>query len=128
MCKLRRITYKLSKAKGCEGFAGIHTSIKSTKVIIHSLQFQLCHRRLIFVDSTAHFRSHQKENSSEIPAHGSYRSVKLFLQPVKLSITMRSWNHNAMKSKPRHEKTCLRGFQPGKTQIGLLSYRDQLES
>ena len=29
---------------------------------------------------------------------------------------------------PRHKKTCLRGFRPGKTQTGLLSYRDQLES
>ena len=29
---------------------------------------------------------------------------------------------------PRHEKTCLWGFRPGKTQTGLLSYRDQLES
>ena len=27
---------------------------------------------------------------------------------------------------PCHEKTCLRDFQPGKTQTGLLSYRDQL--
>ena len=25
---------------------------------------------------------------------------------------------------PHHEKTCLRGLRPGKTQIGLLSYRD----
>ena len=25
---------------------------------------------------------------------------------------------------PRHEKTCLRGFRPGKTQTGLLSYRN----
>ena len=25
---------------------------------------------------------------------------------------------------PCHEKTCLRGFWPGKTQTGLLSYRD----
>ena len=24
---------------------------------------------------------------------------------------------------PRHEKTCLRGFQPGQTQNGLLSFR-----
>ena len=29
---------------------------------------------------------------------------------------------------PRHEKTCLRGFRPGKTQTSLLSHRDQLES
>ena len=29
---------------------------------------------------------------------------------------------------PRHEKICLRGFRPGKTRTGLLSYRDKLES
>ena len=28
---------------------------------------------------------------------------------------------------PCCEKTCLRGFGPGKTQTSLLSYRDQLE-
>ena len=36
------------------------------------------------------------ENSSEIPAHGINRSVKLFLQPIKLheiSIMLRSWNY-----------------------------------
>ena len=32
------------------------------------------------------------------------------------------------RNEPCHEKTCLRGLRPGKTQIGLLSYRDQLES
>ena len=31
-------------------------------------------------------------------------------------------------NEPRHEKTCLRGFRPGKTQTSLLSYRDKLES
>ena len=31
-------------------------------------------------------------------------------------------------NEPRHEKTCLRGFRPGETQTGLLSYRSQLES
>ena len=29
---------------------------------------------------------------------------------------------------PLHEKTCLWGFQPGKTPAGLLGYRDELES
>ena len=29
---------------------------------------------------------------------------------------------------PRYEKTCLRGLRPGKTQTGLLSYMDKLES
>ena len=52
-----------------------------------------------FVDIIAHFRSWQKENSSEIPARGIYRSVKLFLQPIKLreiSIMMRSWNYKKL--------------------------------
>ena len=30
--------------------------------------------------------------------------------------------------KPRHEKTCLWGLRPGKTQTGLLSYKDQQQS
>ena len=35
----------------------------------------------------------------------------------------------ALLYEPRHdEKTCLQGLRPGKTQTGLLSYRDQLES
>ena len=29
-------------------------------------------------------------------------------------------------NQPRHEKTCLRGLRPGKTQTGLLSYRSKL--
>ena len=29
---------------------------------------------------------------------------------------------------PRHEKTCLQDLRPGKTQTGLLSYRDKLVS
>ena len=29
---------------------------------------------------------------------------------------------------PRHEKTCLRSFRPGKIQTELLSYRRNLES
>ena len=31
-------------------------------------------------------------------------------------------------NEPGHEKTYLRGFRPGKTQTGFLSYRDHLES
>ena len=34
----------------------------------------------------------------------------------------------ALQYEPRHEKTCLWGFRPGKTQTSLLSYRDKLES
>ena len=43
-----------------------------------------------------HFRNWRKEASSEIPVLGIYRSVKLFLQPIKLheiSIMMRTWNY-----------------------------------
>ena len=31
--------------------------------------------------------------------------------------------HESMKFEPRHEKTCLRDLQRGKTQTGLLRYR-----
>ena len=31
-------------------------------------------------------------------------------------------------SEPRHKKTYLWGFRPGRTQTGLLSYRDKLGS
>ena len=45
------------------------------------------------------FRDRQKENSSEIPALGIYRSVKLFLQPIKwleMSTIMRSCNYKCI--------------------------------
>ena len=49
-----------------------------------------------FVNIIGHSRSWRKENSFGIPVHGIYRSVKLFLQPIKwleISITLRSWNY-----------------------------------
>ena len=67
-----------------EWFTRVYTLIKSTKIIIHFLQFQLFHQNRIFVDIIVHLRSLRKENISGIPAHGIYRGVKLFLQPVKL--------------------------------------------
>ena len=30
-------------------------------------------------------------------------------------------------NEPRHEKTCLRGLRPGKSQSGLLSYSNNVE-
>ena len=39
-----------------------------------------------------------------------------------------SYLKNKILFEPRHEKTCLRGLRPGKTQTGLLNYRDKLES
>ena len=38
----------------------------------------------LFVSSIVRFRSWRKENRSKIPGHGIYRSVKLFLQSIKL--------------------------------------------
>ena len=32
--------------------------------------------------------------------------------------------HWVSRYEPHHEKTCLRGFRPGNTETGLLSYRD----
>ena len=53
-----------------------------------------------FVESIAHFRSWRKKNSSEILAHGIFRNVKHFLQPIKLreiSTMLKSWNYRVMK-------------------------------
>ena len=50
-----------------------------------------------------------KANSSEIPVHGIHRSVKLFLQPVKLreiSIMMSSWNYKVINSSVSY--TCIK--------------------
>ena len=33
---------------------------------------------------------------------------------------------NQLIKEAHHEKTCLRGLRPGKTQTGLLSFRNQL--
>ena len=32
-------------------------------------------------------------------------------------------NHLIIIIEPRHEKTCIRGFRPGKTQTGLQSHK-----
>ena len=54
----------------------VYTSIKYTKILIHSLLFQFRHQTLFFlnffyfVNIIAHFRNQWKENSSKSPAHG----------------------------------------------------------
>ena len=96
MCILRRIAHKLSK----------------TRVVRRSLHIDKIHKNnnsFLFIptlSSKSYFcrhnctcRSRRKENSSEIPADGFCRSLKLFLRPIKLceiSKMMRSWNFNAL--------------------------------
>ena len=99
-CVKWRITHKLSKGPGftqwlylvCEWFAGVYSSI-STEIIIHS-KFVI---KIVFLLTLLYILGDcGKENTSENPAYGIYRSVKLFLQPVKLleiSIMMRSYNY-----------------------------------
>ena len=73
----------------------------------------------IFVDIIVHYRSWRKENSSEIPAHRIYQSVKLFLQPIKLreiSIMMRSWNYTMGQVMRKH---VLSHMRTTKVQISL---------
>ena len=68
-------------------------------MIIHSLLYDSSFViKVLFLSTLLHIslRNQRKENSSEIPAHGIYRSVELFLQPIKLrgiSIMMKSWNY-----------------------------------
>ena len=69
--------------------------IKSTKIIIHSLQFQLCHQNRIVDGIIVPVRSQRKEKSSEMHAHRIYRSVKRFHQPIKLLETcIMIWSSN----------------------------------
>ena len=113
MCKLRRITHKLSKA--LRRRLHIYKIHKNNKFIPYNSNFN-CHQNLIFV-IIVHFRNRRKENSSEIPAHEN-RSVKRFLQPIKLheiSIMMRSWNYYIMTSnfrqsnwESRYIRKCIR--------------------
>ena len=56
----------------------------------------------IFAHIIVYFSSQRKEHISKIPAHGISRSVKLFLQPIKLheiNIMIRSWNYYVVKCK-----------------------------
>ena len=57
-----------------------------------------------------------KELELEQPVFGAnYIKGKMKAEPGGESWT---WNE------PRHEKTCLQGLRPGKTQTGLLSFRN----
>ena len=48
----------------------------------------------------------------------------LFRLKIKLVSLMPDYKSDGLPTEPRHEKTCLCGLLPGKTQTDLLSYRD----
>ena len=50
------------------------------------------------------------------------KQVGVIEKQVEESLTLRYCTGNV--NEPRHEKTCLRGFRPGKTQTDLLNYID----
>ena len=54
--------------------------------------------------------------------------IPAFASEYSDSRTQLSIHYWLWYNEKRHEKTCIRRFRPGKTQTGLLSYRDQLES
>ena len=65
----------------------------------------------------------------------SERLVERKIEPLNIVLQGQHANHCATTapweyraSERRHEKTCLRWFEPDKTQTGLLSYRGLLES
>ena len=62
MCKLRRLTHKLSKAqtflcKVCEWVARVYTSIKSTKITIHSYNSNFGTKQHMVVDNASSFKA-----------------------------------------------------------------------
>ena len=50
--------------------------------------------------------------------------VPFFGGPAKQGHVLIALNMYTLMYEPRHEKTCLRGLRPGKTQTGLLSYTE----
>ena len=71
---------------------------------------------LFSVDIAAYFSNQRTENSSEIAAHGTLRSVKQFLQPIKLreiSILMRSWNYTNTKDGTKYNTAQAEGQEYG---------------
>ena len=44
--------------------------------------------------------------------------------PINIAVKSRMIGFWQRTIEPRHEKTCLRGLRPGKTQTDLLSYTD----
>ena len=57
-----------------------------------------------------------------------FRVNPISLRPLPIEEIEGKCSEAHTLSEHRHEKTCLRGFRRGKTQTGLLSYRDKLES
>ena len=122
-CKLWWITHKLSKARRVLHIDKIHKNDNSS-LIIPTLS-----SKSYFI---VHFRIRWKENSSEIHAHGIYRSVKLFLQPIKLreiSIMMRSWNYDRICSgnlKPTNNNKRAASWQNQQNNLCALSDQSSL--
>ena len=54
-------------------------------------------------------------------------TYKQTFRPAMLTLHTAKRSDGWKQFEPRHKKTCLRGFLPGKTQTGLLSYRDAIE-
>ena len=93
-------------------------------MIIQFQLCQLCHQNRIFDDIIVYFRIRWKENSSEIHTHGIYRSVKLFLQPIKLrkiSVMMRSWNYTPMNN---NRSRCVTLNRPQRQMLSLIDRRN----
>ena len=56
------------------------------------------------------------------------QSVRKFRIIAVLKLFQTELQKIIISNEPRHKKTCLWGLRPGKTQTGLLTYRDKLES
>ena len=87
-----------------------------------------------FCHEAAHFQVDRKRNYTEIAKH-TYdatmertRTIEEVIVGVQKDYFDVLRLHKIVSKsrftfEPRHEKTCLRGLRPGKTQISLRSYR-----
>ena len=89
------------------------------------IHFQgVCTYRLVEVrNGTYGMRVYVKNQQVEGKDVSTTKQVTVYMEPSLDKIVLGQRN-TVLVSEPRQEKTCLQGLPPGKTQTGLLSYRD----
>ena len=96
--------------------SNLDTEVKSIKLAIHS-------SIIPGLIPTNHIIS--ACSISPIQESSTVEAVRILPLLIDKMLNSMSWSETY---EPRHEKTCLQDFRPGKTQTSLLSYRNWLEA